>query len=105
MRRRDSNPGSRMELENLADDDKRKGTSGRPTRPKVSKRELGADCFVVAMRQGNARGAKEAGHRRRFWVNWQQEEPEELAEGGSLQWVARAGSVERLTSGSVRGSA
>jgi hypothetical protein len=32
------------------------------------------------------------------------EEPLVLTEGGSLQWVARAGYVERHTSGSVSGS-
>jgi hypothetical protein len=36
----------------------------------------GADCSVVAVKRGNACGAKGAGHPRRDrWVNWQQEEP------------------------------
>ena len=58
-RRRDSNLGFRTELENLADDGKGKGTSGGPTRPKVLKRQLGADCSVIALNWGNARGARE----------------------------------------------
>jgi hypothetical protein len=33
LRRRDSNSGFRMELENLVGDGKGKGTSGRPARP------------------------------------------------------------------------
>ena len=33
------------------------------TRPKVPMRRLGADCLVVVMKRGNARGAKGAGHR------------------------------------------
>ena len=35
----------------------------------------GADCLVVVMKRGNARGAKGAGHSRHDRVvNWQQEE-------------------------------
>ena len=64
FRRRDSHSGSRTELENLYGDGKGKGTSGEPARPKVPMRHSGADCFVVAMKRGNARGAKGAGHRR-----------------------------------------
>ena len=52
-----------MELENLFGGAKGKGTSGEPVRPKVPKRRAGADCSVVAMKRGNARGAKGAGHR------------------------------------------
>ena len=75
-RRRDSNLGFRAELENLVGDGKGKGTSGSPARPKVPMRRPGADCSVVAMKRGNARGAKGAGHSRRDrLVNWQQEEP------------------------------
>ena len=37
-RRRDSNPGFRTELENLAGDGKGKGPSGRTVRPKVPMR-------------------------------------------------------------------
>ena len=61
-RRRDSHPGFRTELENLAGDAKGKGTSGRPARPKVPMRRSGADCLVVAMKRCNARGAKGVGH-------------------------------------------
>jgi len=66
---RDSSCGSGPELENLFAGDKGKGTSGSPARPKVLIRRAGADCPVVAMRRGNARGAKGAGHPRRdrFW--------------------------------------
>jgi hypothetical protein len=64
-RRRDSHSGSRMELENLAGDAKGKGASGGPARPKVPMHRPGADCSVVVMKRGNARGAKGAGHRRR----------------------------------------
>ena len=39
-------------------------TSGRTTRARVRKRSPGADCSVGAMRRGNARGAKGAGHPR-----------------------------------------
>ena len=35
-------------------------------RPKVPMRRTGADCFVVAEKRGNARGAKGAGHRHWF---------------------------------------
>ena len=53
-------------------------------RPKVPMRRLGADCFVVAMKRGNARGAKRgAGHRHLDRVNWQREEPDN-------QWKAAA---------------
>ena len=57
-RRRDSDSGSRAELENLAGDAKGKGTSGESARPKVPMRRRGADCLVVVMKRGNARGAK-----------------------------------------------
>ena len=63
-RRRDSIPGSRTELENLAGDAKGKGTSGSPARPKVPMRRAGADCLVVVMKRSNVRGAKGAGHPR-----------------------------------------
>src|SRR5215469_14147642 len=62
QRRRESSPGFRTELENLAGDGKGNGTSGRTTRPKIPMRRPGADCSVVAWRRGNARGAKGAGH-------------------------------------------
>ncbi len=61
---RDSSFGSGMELENLLDGDKGKGTSGSPARPKVLIRREGTDCPVVATKRGNARGAKGAGHSR-----------------------------------------
>src|SRR6516162_6542194 len=40
-----------------------KAQAAKTARPKVPMRRLGADCFVVALKRGNARGAKGAGHR------------------------------------------
>ena len=66
---RDSSLGSGPELENLLGGDKGKGTNGSPVRPKVPIRRAGTDCPAVAMKRGNARGAKGTGHPRcgRFW--------------------------------------
>jgi hypothetical protein len=47
-RRRESHLGFRTELENLAGDDKGKGTSGSSARPKVPMRQSGADCLVCS---------------------------------------------------------
>jgi hypothetical protein len=47
-----------VELENLFDDGKGKGTSGSPVRPKVPRQRTGADCLVVVKKWGNAHGAK-----------------------------------------------
>src|ERR1700726_1181358 len=58
--------GSCTERENLTGDAKGKVQAAPTARPKVPMRRGGADCFVVAMKRGNARGAKEAGHRR--WI-------------------------------------
>ena len=93
QRRRESNPGFRTELENLAGDDKGKGTSGRTVRPKVPMRKPGADGSVVAVKRGNARGAKGAGHLRRDRYGSTGNRRNSLisTEGGSLHWVARAG--------------
>src|SRR5215469_2662591 len=83
-RRRESHPGSRTELENLSGDDKGKSPNGRTVRLKVPMRQLGTDCFVVAEKRGNSRGAKGAGHRRQDrTVNRQREEPTGL--GGRRQ--------------------
>ena len=59
------------------------GTSGETARPKVPMHRRGADCFAVAMKRGNGRGAKGAGHRRWDRVNRQREEPD-------TQWKAAA---------------
>ena len=83
-RRRDSNSGFRMELENRASDAKGEGTSGGPTRPKVPMHWPGAHCFVVAEKRGNSRGAKGAGHPRQDGVNGKPEELLVLMEGDSL---------------------
>src|SRR5215470_12332551 len=64
-RQRESHSGFRTELENLVGDGKGKGASGKTARPKVPMRQSGADCSVVVTKQGNACGAKGAGHRRR----------------------------------------
>jgi hypothetical protein len=64
-RRHDSYPGFRTELENRVGDAKGKGTSGKPTRPKVPRHRSGAHCFVRAKKRGDAlRGDKPAGSRR-----------------------------------------
>jgi hypothetical protein len=73
-RRHDSYPGFRTELENRIGDEKGKGTSGGPTRPKVLKHRSGAHCLVVTKKRGNARGVKGAGHSRLDGVNGQPEE-------------------------------
>jgi hypothetical protein len=65
QKRRDPTLGFRTELENLVGDAKGKGTSGSPVRLKVPMRRQGADCSIVAMKRGNSRGAKGAGHSRR----------------------------------------
>ena len=90
-RRHDSYLGFRTELENRVGDAKGKGASGEPTRPKVPMHRSGAHCFVRAMKRGNARGAKGAGHPRQGGVNGKPEELLVLMEGGSLLWVVRAG--------------
>ena len=41
-----------------------KSEAAPTARPKVPMRRRGADCPVVVMKRGNARGAKGAGHRR-----------------------------------------
>src|SRR5229473_8597051 len=60
-----------------------KAQVAQTARPKVPMRRLGADCFVVALKRGNARGAKGAGHRHLARVNRQREEPD-------VQWKAAA---------------
>ena len=64
-RRRDSNLGFRAELENLVGSVKGKGASGKTVRPKVPMGQPGADCSVVAGKQGNACRVKGARHRHR----------------------------------------
>ena len=61
-----------------------KAQNGNTTRPKVPMHRPGADCFVRAMKPGNARGAKGAGHPRQDGVNGQPDELLVLMEGGSL---------------------
>jgi hypothetical protein len=73
---RDSSLGSGMELENLSGVAKGKGASGSPARPKVPIRRVGTDCPVVALKRGNARGVKGAGHSRQDHLG-------QLATGGT----------------------
>ena len=80
-RRRDFHLGFDTELENLIDGVKGKGASGGPARPKVPMRRSGTDCFVVAMKRGNSRGAKGAGHSRHDYFG-------QLATGGT-EWLWR----------------
>ena len=73
-----------------------KAQAAPTARPKVPMRRLGADCFVVALKRGNARGAKGAGHRHLARVNWCWVQPTPggtrcSMEGGSLRAMARAG--------------
>src|SRR6266851_8068892 len=82
-RRREAQPGSCTERENLDGDAKGKAQVAETTRLKVPMHRLGADCFVVATKRGNARGAKGAGHRHLDRVNRQREEPD-------VQWKAAA---------------
>src|SRR3954471_12213221 len=63
-RQRDFHLGFDTELENLMGGTKGKGTSSSPARPKVPRRQSGADCLVVAMKRSNVRGVKGAGHSR-----------------------------------------
>src|SRR5437660_6561935 len=93
FRQRESHPGFRTELENLAGDAKGKGTSGSSARPKVPMRQSGADCSVVALKRGNSRGAKGAGHLRwgRLGSTGNRRNSLIPTEGGSFQRVARAG--------------
>jgi hypothetical protein len=83
---RDPSLGSGMELENLFGGDKGKGISGSPARPKVPKRQAGADCPVVALKRGNARGAKGAGHSRH-------DQPGQLVTGGTDWFWRRAAAL------------
>ena len=61
-RRRESIPGFRTELENLAGDGKGKAQADEPRGRKYRCAGAGADCSVVVLKRGNARGAKGAGH-------------------------------------------
>src|SRR5215469_5495044 len=73
------------ELENLIGGGKGKGTSGSPARPKVPIRRSGTDCLVLALKRGNARGAKGAGHSVMInLVNRQREEPTGCGGGRQL---------------------
>jgi hypothetical protein len=60
-----------------------KAQAVQAARPKVPMRRLGADCFVLAMKRSNARGAKGVGHRHVTRINRQREEPD-------VQWKAAA---------------
>ena len=98
-RRHDPYSGFRTELENRVDDGKGKGTSVENTRPKVPMHRLGAHCLVRAMKRGNARGAKGAGHPRQDGVNGKPEELLVQAEAGRLP---RGGTSRMTREGHVR---
>jgi hypothetical protein len=83
FKQRDSHPGFRAELENLAGDEKEKGPSGGSARPKVPMRQSGADSLVVPMKRSNVRGGKWVTRVEINLVNWQQEEPADF--GGRRQ--------------------
>jgi len=67
-----------MERGNLNFDANGEATSGSTTRASVRMRSSEADCPVVVMKRGNARGAKRAGHSRHDqlgqlatgWTDW-----------------------------------
>src|ERR1700730_10349052 len=80
-RRREAQPGSCMERQAAVQ--REKAQVAQSARPKVPMLRLGAECFVVAVKRGNARGAKGAGHRHLARVNRQREEPD-------VQWKAAA---------------
>ena len=82
-RRRDSHSGFCTERENLIGDVREKAQAAQTVRPKVSMLPSGSDCSIVAMKRGNARGPKGAGHRHWARVNRQREEPDD-------QWKAAA---------------
>ena len=86
---RDSSLGAGMALENLSGGDKGKAQAAAPARPKVLIRRAGADCLVVAMKRGNTRGAKGAGHSRHGQLGQlQQEEPTGCGGGRQLsKWT------------------
>jgi len=50
-RRRESQPGFRMELENLIEDAKGKRTSGRNRKAEIPMPQSGADCLVVVLKR------------------------------------------------------
>src|ERR1700746_4233984 len=55
-----------MERENRAGNAKGRTQAATTARSKIPMRRRGADCLVLAMKRGNARGAKGAGHR--HWI-------------------------------------
>src|ERR1700722_12722743 len=57
-RQREARSGCRMERENLAGDAKGKGTSGSNREAESTDAPERADCPVVALKRGNARGAE-----------------------------------------------
>ena len=90
-RRREAQPGSCMERENLAGDAKGKGASGsnREAESTEAPERGGLPCssdeaaVMLVERRGQVRRWERA--------NWQQEELQFSTEGGSLRAVARAG--------------
>src|SRR6266487_4508669 len=84
-RRREAQPGSCAERENLRGDAKGKGTSGVNRKAKSTDAPVRGGLLLVVRKRGNARGAKGAGHRRELGSTGSyREEPECSVEGGSL---------------------
>ena len=81
-----------------------KAQSVTTARPKVPMRRLGAHCLVVAMKRGNARGAKGVGHQR--WIG--STGAGSTGTGRNLIINGRRqpshGGTSHITSGSVRDS-
>src|SRR5713226_5000162 len=80
-RRREAQPGSCTERENLAGDAKGKGTSGSNREAESTDAPERGGLLRSSNEAGNARGAKGAGHRHcdrvnRCRVNRQREEPD-----------------------------
>src|SRR5215470_13107711 len=82
-RRREARPGFVRNVRTWPAMLREKTQAATTARSKVPMRRRGADCLVLAMKRGNARGAKGAGHRHWIRVNQQWEEP-------NHQWKAAA---------------
>src|SRR6266446_10803066 len=65
----------------------REKAQAAPTaRPKVPMRRRGADCPVVVMKRGNARGAKGAGHQRWIGSTGNGKEPDNQRKAAAFAW-------------------
>src|ERR1039458_2050426 len=75
-RRREAQPGSCKERENLAGDAKGKGTSGSNRKAESTDAPEGADCSVVATKRLQWSWSEGGGPSTMNRANWQREEPE-----------------------------